>query len=167
MRRFVVILTLILLSNTPLHGQTLQQNCLSATTVGDATIYCNKAALLLQRQQLKLMTEIRNAILRTAESNIVWSKNNTEALIKKLTELEKAQRDSSSGPQNVLFVKDLTNISGNVFTCNDEENCQEQAQLKSTELCQKFGYGSQHAHEYGFQSEGNDSRTIKWIICRP
>ena len=148
-------------------GQTVREKCLIATNTGDAIINCQKASMLLQEKQLRILSNIRQLLVEKTNRTLAQTTKNTALANRQLQEIANSLRSQGAMPMNYLFVSDLRDVDGSVVECEDGAQCGEEAIVAAEQICRKFGYAGQRAHEFENLGEKKDTLRIKWVVCRP
>jgi len=70
-------------------------------------------------------------------------------------------------PDDFLLVSDLSNIGGSACTCSHPDDCEDEVRGTAEQICQRFGYAGQHAHEFERKESPVDGVQLSWVVCRP
>lgn len=160
---FIAVLTVI----QSAQGQTVRDKCLSATTTGDAIINCQKSIFLLQEKQLKILLDIRRLLVNNTNRSLAQTAQNTALANRQLDVIANSLRSQGAKPINYLFVSDLRDVAGSVAECEAGAECSEEAIVAANQICRKFGYAGQRAHEFEILDQAKDTIRIKWVVCQP
>lgn len=161
----ITAVLLILGSGHSGNARDLSTACLREVRIGDATITCLKASVLLQREQLQLLRSIRDLLaqlpLRSVAVNSANSGRNNVALERIARLLEEGNEQSSE----FLFVNDLRNVEGIEFDCPTGD-CDEEARLVADQICQRLKFSAQHAFHFSDAEDTASLNLMQWIVCR-
>lgn len=160
---FIAVLTVI----QSAQGQSVREKCLTATNTGDAIINCQKTAVLLQEKQLNILSDIRRLIANNTNRSLAQTAQNTALANRQLQAIANSLISQGATPTNYLFVSDLRNVGGSVAECEVGAECSEQAKIAASQICRKFGYTGQSAHEFELLDKKKNTIRIKWVVCRP
>ncbi len=167
MRLFALVAILALLwSDRSGHAQDVSTACLRATTSGDAIINCLKASVVLQRAQLRVLRDIREAINRSFNRSMATTASNTARANQQLEVIARALQANGGRPGTYLFVNDLTNVDGSVFDCPTGD-CAEDAKVAAEQICRQLNYAGQHSFDFGVSEEDAAVNRMQWVVCRP
>lgn len=162
----VFIFTVLAVLHTA-HGQTVREKCLIATNTGDAIINCQKASLLLQEKQFKILSNIRQLLVDKTNRTLAQTARNTALANRQLQDIANSLKSQEAMTMNNLFVSDLRDVGGSVVECEAGAECSEEAIVAADQICRKFGYAGQRAHEFENLDETKDTLRIKWVVCKP
>lgn len=160
---FIAVLTVI----HSARGQTVRDKCLNATNTGDAIINCQKSAVLMQEKQLRTLLDIRRLLVNKTNRSLAQTSQNTALANRQLQAIANSLRSQGAAQMNYLFVSDLRDVSGSVAECEAGTECSEEAIVAANQICRKFGYAGQRAHEFEILDQTKDTIRIKWVVCQP
>ncbi len=161
----IAALLFILGLGQPGKAQDLSTACLREVRIGDATITCLKASVLLQREQLQVLLTIRDLLaevsLKSQAANSANARRNNIALERIARLLEERNERSSE----FLFVNDLGNVDDIEFDCPTGD-CAEDARQVADRICQRFEFSGQHAFHFSEAEDTASPNRMQWIVCR-
>jgi len=165
--RVTVFIVAVLAVHQSALGQSVRDKCLTATNTGDATINCQKAGMLLQEKQLKVLSNIWNLLANKTNRSLAQTAKNTALANRQLQDIANSLNSQGAAALNYLFVSDLRDVGGSVVECDAGAECGEIANVAADQICRNFGYEGQRANEFENLDDPKDTVRIKWVVCRP
>ena len=116
---------LMLLPGPPVSARDLTSACLREVRIGDATITCLKASVLLQREQLQLLFSIRDLLEELSLRSVVVNSANSDRNNVALDRIAKLLEERNRQQTEFLFVNELRNVDSTDFECptGDRRGC--------------------------------------------
>lgn len=141
-------------------AQDFTRACLQAGSSSDATFFCLKASVLLQRAQLQRLDDLRAAIDRLSERTIAAMNLNGARTTQVLEPLGEIARGGG-----YLFVDDLASLEGNLFECPTGD-CATDAQAAAAKICQQLKFAAPYSFDFKENDEGGPMMRMQWLVCR-
>ena len=156
---------LMLLPGLPVSARDLASACLREVRIGDATITCLKASVILQREQLQLLLSIRELLAERSLSSVAVNSANSDRNSVALDRIARLLEERNEQQTEFLFVNELRNVDGKDFDCPTGD-CAEDARQVADQICQGFEFSGQHAFHFSEAEDTASPNRMQWVVCR-